>query len=49
MMIVIMKEYIAELELTLKDDIHYYNHDRIKVKLKGLSPGTDRTQSVKIV
>ncbi|NOT19033.1 MAG: IS3 family transposase, partial [Sideroxydans sp.] len=25
--------------------IHYYNHDRIKQKLKGLSPVNYRTQS----
>ncbi|MEB6676064.1 IS3 family transposase, partial [Acinetobacter haemolyticus] len=27
--------------------IHYYNHERIKVKLKGLSPVQYRTQSLK--
>ncbi|MGB9190144.1 IS3 family transposase, partial [Acinetobacter sp.] len=27
--------------------IHYYNHERIKVKLKGLSPVGYRTQSLK--
>ncbi|MDC4562229.1 IS3 family transposase, partial [Acinetobacter baumannii] len=27
--------------------IHYYNHERIKVKLKGLSPVEYRTQSLK--
>ncbi|PHV01867.1 IS3 family transposase, partial [Iodobacter sp. BJB302] len=26
------------------DYIHYYNHDRIKLKLKGLSPVQYRTQ-----
>ncbi|MBU3629350.1 IS3 family transposase, partial [Polynucleobacter sp. AP-Reno-20A-A9] len=26
--------------------IHYYNHDRIKQKLKGLSPVHYRTQSL---
>ncbi|MFZ6719345.1 IS3 family transposase, partial [Undibacterium sp. Ji49W] len=26
--------------------IHYYNHDRIKVKLKGLSPVQYRNQSL---
>ncbi|HVI53684.1 MAG TPA: IS3 family transposase, partial [Luteibacter sp.] len=25
--------------------IHYYNHDRIKLKLKGLSPVQYRTQA----
>lgn len=34
-----------ELQLGLKDYIHYYNHDRIKLKLKGLSPVQYRTQS----
>lgn len=29
----------------LENYIHYYNHDRIKQKLKGLSPVTYRTQS----
>jgi len=29
----------------LHDYIHYYNHHRIKVKLKGLSPVQFRTQS----
>ncbi|WP_151867740.1 IS3 family transposase, partial [Acinetobacter soli] len=28
--------------------IHYYNHERIKVKLKGLSPVEYRTQSLKV-
>nr|WP_249038466.1 IS3 family transposase [Bibersteinia trehalosi] len=28
------------------DDIHYYNHKRIQVKLKGLSPVEYRTQSL---
>ncbi|MBR8356179.1 MULTISPECIES: IS3 family transposase, partial [Burkholderia cepacia complex] len=26
--------------------IHYYNHERIKLKLKGLSPVQYRTQSL---
>ena len=30
---------------SLKDYIHYYNHDRIKQKLKGLSPVNYRTQA----
>ena len=30
----------------LGDYIHYYNHDRIKVKLKGLSPVDYRTQAL---
>ncbi|MGL4605131.1 MAG: IS3 family transposase, partial [Iodobacter sp.] len=28
------------------DYMHYYNHDRIKQKLKGLSPVQYRTQSL---
>jgi len=31
----------------VKEYIHYYNHERIKVKLKGLSPVEYRTQSLK--
>ncbi|MDP6003697.1 IS3 family transposase, partial [Acinetobacter bereziniae] len=27
------------------DYIHYYNHERIQIKLKGLSPVQFRTQS----
>ena len=38
---------IDELEQTVKEYIHYYNHDRIKVKLKGLSPVQYRAQSLK--
>lgn len=37
---------IDELEQTVKDYIHYYNHDRIKVKLKGLSPVEYRKQAL---
>lgn len=37
---------IDELEQTVKDYIHYYNHDRIKVKLKGLSPIEYRKQAL---
>jgi putative transposase len=33
-----------ELKTGLKRYIHYYNHDRIKLKLKGLSPVQFRTQ-----
>lgn len=39
---------IDELEQTVKEYIHYYNHERIKVKLKGLSPVQYRTQSLKV-
>jgi transposase InsO family protein len=35
---------IDELRAGLKHYIHYYNHDRIKLKLKGLSPVQHRTQ-----
>lgn len=35
---------VAQLEKELADYIHYYNHDRIKLKLKGLSPVQYRTQ-----
>lgn len=38
---------IDELEQTVKEYIHYYNHERIKVKLKGLSPVDYRNQSLK--
>lgn len=37
---------IDELKQTIDDYIHYYNHDRIKSKLKGLSPVQYRTQSL---
>jgi putative transposase len=35
---------VDELQAGLKHYIHYYNHDRIKLKLKGLSPVQYRTQ-----
>jgi putative transposase len=35
---------VDELQTGLKKYIHYYNHDRIKMKLKGLSPVQYRTQ-----
>jgi putative transposase len=35
---------IEQLQADLGDYIHYYNHDRIKTKLKGLSPLQYRTQ-----
>jgi putative transposase len=35
---------ITELQAGLKNYIHYYNYDRIKTKLKGLSPVQYRTQ-----
>lgn len=36
---------IAELQSGLEEYIHYYNHDRIKMKLGGLSPVAYRTQA----
>jgi len=36
---------VDELKIGLKKYIHYYNHDRIKLKLKGLSPVQYRTQA----
>ena len=38
---------VDELEQTVKEYIHYYNHERIKVKLKGLSPVQYGPQSLK--
>jgi putative transposase len=37
---------VDELRSGLADYIHYYNHDRIKLKLKGLSPVQYRTQAL---
>ena len=39
-------ESIESFKAELKEYIHYYNHDRIKQKLKGLSPVNYRTQSL---
>lgn len=36
---------IEELEKQIHDYMHYYNHERIQIKLKGLSPVQYRTQS----
>lgn len=36
---------IDQLEVGICQYIHYYNHDRIKLKLKGLSPVQYRTQA----
>ena len=36
---------IDYLIIAIKDYIYYYNHDRIKEKLKGLSPVSYRLQS----
>ena len=38
-------ESVEELKAGLDEYIHYYNHDRIKLKLNGLSPVTYRTQA----
>ncbi|UOP00149.1 IS3 family transposase [Kingella potus] len=38
---------IAELETALHEYIHYYNRDRIKLKLKGPNPVQYRIQSLK--
>ena len=40
-------ESVQELEISLKEYIHYYNNDRIKTKLKGLSPVQYRTQPLR--
>jgi putative transposase len=37
---------IEQLEAGIRQYIHYYNHDRIKTKLKGLSPVQYRTQAL---
>lgn len=37
---------IEQLEVGIRQYIHYYNHDRIKTKLKGLSPVQYRTQAL---
>lgn len=37
---------VDALQDGLVDYIHYYNHDRIKLKLKGLSPVQYRTQAL---
>ncbi|ASY69090.1 Mobile element protein [Sinorhizobium fredii CCBAU 83666] len=37
---------IQTLKDGISDYIHYYNHHRIKLKLKGLSPVKYRTQSL---
>ncbi|KAA9154558.1 IS3 family transposase, partial [Delftia sp. BR1] len=37
---------VQELQRGLRRYIHYYNHQRIKLKLKGLSPVQYRTQAL---
>ena len=39
-------ETFEQLEKTIHEYIHYYNHERIQEKLKGLSHVNDRTQSL---
>lgn len=39
-------ESVEQLKQSLHKYIHYYNHDRIKMKLKGLSPVQYRIQSL---
>lgn len=39
---------IEQLESEIHEYIHYYNNDRIKLKLKGLSPIEYRTQSLSL-
>jgi putative transposase len=41
-------ESVDELRSGLADYIYYYNHDRIKLKLKGLSPVQYRTQALAV-
>lgn len=38
-------ESIKQLQASIREYIHYYNHDRIMTKLKGLSPVQYRTQA----
>lgn len=37
---------VDQLKTSIEEYIHYYNYDRIKLKLKGLSPVDYRTQSL---
>lgn len=39
---------IEQLQAGIRQYIHYYNHDRIKTKLKGLSPVQYRTQALAV-
>ena len=39
-------ETLDDLKKAIEDYIYYYNYDRIKVKLKGLSPVNYRLQSL---
>lgn len=38
---------ISELRKTIEEYIHYYNNERISLKLKGLSPVEYRTPALK--
>jgi len=38
---------IEDLEQQFQEYIHYYNNERIQLKLKGLSPVQYRTQSLR--
>jgi len=38
-------ESVEELKAGLDEYIHYYNHDRIKLRLNGMSPVEYRTQA----
>ena len=40
-------ESIDALQAGIRKYIHYYNHERIKLKLKGLSPVRYRTQALR--
>lgn len=40
---------VESLKHAIDDYIHYYNHDRIKLKLKGLSPVQYRTQPFNLI
>ena len=37
---------LEQLQAGIRQYIHYYNHHRIKLKLKGLSPVQYRTQAL---
>ena len=39
-------ESLEQLQTGIRQYIHYYNHERIKLKLKGLSPVQYRTQAL---
>ncbi|MDP0725998.1 IS3 family transposase, partial [Klebsiella pneumoniae] len=38
---------VSALRKAVEDYIHYYNNERISLKLKGLSPVEYRTQALK--